>query len=188
MIPLFIVLGSAGWVEFIQTSSFWKRNQKLYKYFWIFFWVLNVSGLLLFTFTYSKKARVEAMSYLSKYENITAIAVLDEENSPELMPKFYLNQWPVSYSEFVGDLSADSILATSSRYAASRPPAFILITGDKKTAPIVEKARAHFPGLVYETTIEPGFIDKLIHWLNPVNKNRRIFIYRNTEVIPQPKP
>jgi hypothetical protein len=50
---------------------------------------------------------------------------------------------------------------------------------------MVIKARQYFPRLVYETTIEPGFIDRFVHWLNPINKNRRIFIYRNSEVIPQ---
>jgi len=45
----------------------------------------------------------------------------------------------------------------------------------------VIKARASFPFLVYETTVLPGFIDNLMHFLNPVNKNKKVFIYRNTE-------
>ena len=187
IIPLFIVIGSIGWTEFSSKSSFWFRNQKLMKFSWMFFWILNTVALFVFTFTYSKKARVEAMHYLSRYENITAIAVVDEENNPELMPKFYLNQWPISYNEFVGDLSVDSILAVAHRNADKNPPRFILFTGDKQIGPMVTKARRYFPRLVYETTIEPGFIDKLVHWLNPINKNRKIFIYRNAAVIPDIK-
>ena len=41
------------------------------------------------------------------------------------------------------------------------------------------------PGLVFETSIEPGMMDKLLHWLNPINANQNIYIYRNTELIPQ---
>ena len=124
------------------------------------------------------------MSYLAKYENIQAITVLDEENNPELMPKFYLNQWPVSYNEFVGDLSVDSILHVASKQI-NTPPRFILFTGDGNIQPMVIKARLYFPMLVHEATINPGNMDRLVHWLNPINKNRRIFIYRNAAIIPQ---
>jgi ABC-type multidrug transport system fused ATPase/permease subunit len=184
MIPLLIVYGAMGWTRFRETSRFWKERKRLYAISWTFFWIINTILLFTFSFTYSKKARVEAMSYLSRYPDITAITVVDEENSPELMPKFYLGQWPVSYNEFIGDRSADSILAMANRYKATDPVRFILFTGDKGIQPLVIKARRYFPFLVYETTIEPGFIDRLMHWLNPINKNRRIFIYRNAELIP----
>ncbi len=184
MIPLFVVLGSLGWSEFSEQSKFWLRNKRLSSIAWGFFWVINTILLFFFTFTYSKKARVEAMSYLAKYENIQAITVLDEENNPELMPKFYLNQWPVSYNEFVGDLSVDSILHVASKQI-NTPPRFILFTGDGNIQPMVIKARLYFPMLVHEATINPGNMDRLVHWLNPINKNRRIFIYRNAAIIPQ---
>jgi hypothetical protein len=41
--------------------------------------------------------------------------------------------------------------------------------------------RRSLPYLVYETTIEPGFIDLVMHLLNPVNKANRAYIYRNRE-------
>jgi hypothetical protein len=128
------------------------------------------------------------MTYLSKYQNIKAYVVLDEDGSPELMPKFYLDQWPACYSEFAGDLSVDSVLKTVSRHGAPNPPAFFLFTGEKTLNSMVAKAKAQFPELVYETTVESGLIDRLVHWLNPVNKNRRIVIYRNAAVFPNPKP
>ena len=184
MIPFLVVLGSLGWSEFKVHSKFWLRNERLYSISWGVFWVLNTILLLFFTFTYSKKARVEAMCYLSKYDSIHAITVLDEENNPELMPKFYLNQWPVSYSEFAGDHNVDAILHLASK-PENPPPAFILFTADKNIQPMLIQARQYFPMLVHETTIDPGNMDRIVHWLNPINKNRRIFIYRNAAVIPQ---
>ncbi len=186
MIPVFIVIGSIGWNDFILKSGFWKNHHRLLRSCWIFFWIINTVLLVTFTFTYSKRARVEAMTYLSRYHDIKAMAVVDEGGSPELMPKFYLGQWPVSYNEFVGDLSADSILARAYRYSNTDPPRFILFSGDKNVQPLVIKARQYFPYLVHETTIEPGFIDRFVHWLNPINKNRRLFIYRNAALIPEP--
>ena len=125
------------------------------------------------------------MVYLSRYPDIRAMTVVDEEESPELMPKFYLNQWPVSYNEYAGSQSVDAILKVAVDKPVNYLPRFILFTGDKKIQPMVISARKYFPHLVYETTIEPGFIDRLVHWLNPINKNRRIFIYRNTDFFPQ---
>lgn len=185
MIPVFIVIGTMGWNDFLKKSKFWQHHGRLLRSCWVFFWIINTILLVTFTFTYSKKARVEAMHYLSRYPHIRAMAVVDEENSPELMPKFYLDQWPVSYNEFVGDLSADSILATAYRYRDTNPPGFLLFSGDKNVQPLVVKARKYFPYLVHETTIEPGFIDRFVHWLNPINKNRRLFIYRNTALFPE---
>jgi hypothetical protein len=47
------------------------------------------------------------------------------------------------------------------------------------------QARRQYPHLVYETTIKPGFVDWLVHWLNPINKNRCVIIYRNTDFFPK---
>ena len=183
MIPLFIVFGSMGWQGFTEKSKFWIQNKRLMSVCWSFFWVINTVLLLVFSVTYSKKARVEAMLYLSRYPDIGTMTVLDADNDPELMPKFYLNQWPRIYSESSHDPSTDSILRLASK-PTSIPPGFILFTSEKNIRPMVEKTRNFFPFIVYETTIHPGNIDRFIHWLNPVNKNRRIFIYRNCAVVP----
>jgi len=45
-----------------------------------------------------------------------------------------------------------------------------------------------FPDLVYETTIEPGFMDEVLFWLNPINDNQIITIYRNNGTISKSIP
>lgn len=184
IIPLIIILGVIGWNELTGQSSYWKKHKRLLKSSWVFFWIINTMVLLVFTFTYSKKARVESMRYLSKYPNIQEILVLDAENSPELQPKFYLGQWPHIGSEYNGDLSPDSLLRLYTFNGPEDQPRFILFTGDQNLDGMILKAKKQFPGIVYETTIQPGFIDWLVHWLNPINKNRRVIIYRNTDFFP----
>jgi len=184
VIPFIIITGAIGWNRFVEKSGFWGRNKRLMTLSWSFFWTINVVLLVAFSLTYSKKARVEAMSYLSKYPNIQTYAVLDSRNEPELMPKFYLGQWPRCFSETSKSPAVDSVLHLAAR-SKTTPPAFVLFTTDREISPMVEKARIFFPFLVYETTIEPGNMDHFIHWLNPVNKNRRIVIYRNTAIIPK---
>ncbi len=36
-----------------------------------------------------------------------------------------------------------------------------------------------YPEIEFETIIEPGFMDRVMYWLNPINDNQNIFIYRN---------
>jgi len=130
---------------------------------------------------------VERMTYLSKYPNIQYMTAVDDANNPEMFPKFYLGQWPVMNNEKSGNHSLDSILASSLRKGIEQSPRFVLFTGDGSIGPMVIRARQYLPFLVYETKIEPGFIDRLMHWLNPINRNKTVYIYRNTIFFPQRK-
>jgi hypothetical protein len=138
---------------------------------------------------YSKRARVETMSYLSKYKDVKYILVADADNNPELFPRFYLGQWPGMYDEFIGNENSMTMLA---RVAAKEPvkkhPRFIFFTGSKLKPETIIQARKSFPFLVYETTVEPGVVDIVMHWLNPINVSRKVFIYRNKALIPEKLP
>ena len=186
IVPFIIIAGVTGWTEFADKSAFWKKHRGLLHSCWIFFWTLNTIALLVMTFTYSKRSRVESMTYLSKYPGISSMTAIDEDSQPELFPKFYLGQWPHMYNERAGDHSPDSILAVSVSKGKANEPRFILFTG-AHIRPLVIKARHYYPQLVYETTIKPGFLDWFVHWLNPINKNRTVYIYRNREFFPGKK-
>lgn len=187
MIPLFIIVGSIGWQEFRDSSKYWASHKTFLRACWIFFWMINSIMLLVFTFTYSKRSMAESMSYLSKYHDIRYMTAIDGGANPEMFPKFYLGQWPVMANEKNGDHSLDSILAYSLRRGNNSAPRFILFTSDGEITPLVIKSRKYLPFIVYETTIEPGFIDKLVHRLNPINRNKTVYIYRNTEFFPEKK-
>ena len=119
------------------------------------------------------------MIYLSKYKNISYILMADAGNSPDLFPKFYLGQWPHFYDELLEHETTDSLTVRVSKVPLQKQPRFILFSADKDLQKMVIKARRSFPWIVYETSVEPGFIDKFVRWLNPVNKNRTVYIYRN---------
>jgi len=185
VIPFIIILGTIGWDFITATSAFWIKRKKLLKACWTFFWVLNIAGLLVVSVIYSKKARVETMEYLSRYKGIDNLLVADAGNSPELFPCFYLGQWPYIYDELLPGETTDSMIIRASGAPLNDQPAFILFSAEKDLAKEVIKARKSFPYIVYDTTIEPGFMDKFIRWLNPVNKNRTVYIYRNTVFFPK---
>ncbi len=180
-IPLFILLGSIGYYRYLVPSAFWRDHRKLIRHCWIFFWIVNSILLTGLTFMYSKRAQVESMYYLTRYPYVKNIIVEDENGGVPLAPRFYSGKWPDYPERFDEDTTVYQRVAA----AAARPrffhPQFFFFTGDKGLQQRVIRARQYFPGLVYETTIEPGFVDRLMHRLNPVNKAIRIHIYRNRE-------
>jgi hypothetical protein len=180
-IPFFIMAGSMGYYQYIASSRFWSGRKKLLRASWIFIWVVNTILLVGLTFMYSKRSRVESMYYLSKYPYVKNIIMEDEDGNVPMPPLFYTGKWPV-YPE---KLSRDTTVYQRAEYIAAQPrfyhPQFFLFTGSKNLDRRVATARRSFPFLVYETTIEPGFIDELMHRLNPVNKANKVYIYRNRE-------
>jgi hypothetical protein len=182
IIPLIVILGVAGWQDFVFKSRFWQKRRTLLKNCWVFFWILNLLLLPVVSVTYSKRSRVESMSYLYRYKNIQSLLIADAHDNPEMMPRFYLGQWPHIDDEFVGNQNTDSLIVLASKKPVDLQPSFFLFTGGDLRERVV-KARKYFPFLIYETTIEPGFVDKVMHWLNPVNKMNRVYIYRNAFLI-----
>jgi len=89
------------------------------------------------------------------------------------------------YDELLSGETTDSLIIRASKAPVSKQPSFILFSAENNLANEVIKARKSFPFIVYETTIEPGFMDRFIRWLNPVNKNRTVYIYRNTVFFPK---
>jgi hypothetical protein len=164
------------------------NHKGLLRVSWIFFWVLNLALLVPVTVAYSKRERVETMVYLSKYKEIKYLLVADADNNPELFPRFYLGQWPLIYDTFIGNENSMTMIERISRKPVKDHPRFIIFTGSKLKPETIIQSRKSFPFLVYETKIEPGLIDKVMHWLNPINVSKYAFIYRNKALIPEKTP
>lgn len=182
-LPFFIMLGSIGYYHYITGTRFFTYHRKLLKGSWIFFWIINLILLSVITVTYSKRSRVETMTYLSKYPDIRQILVADADDSPDMCPLFYLGQWPHCWQELTNGNTA-ALIRSLGQSPKDLQPRFILFTGKKDLQNRVVDARKSFPFLVYETSIEPGMIDNLLHWLNPHNKNKTVYIYKNLEFFP----
>ncbi len=180
-IPIFIMIGSMGYYQYVAPSRFWTERKKLLRACWIFFWVLNLILLVGLTFMYSKRARVESMYYLSKYPYVKNFIIEDENGNVPMPPLFYTGKWPAYPETLRGDTSIYQRLPSIAKGPKYYHPQFFLFTGGRNLQQRVGAARKSFPFLVYETTIEPGFIDILMHRLNPVNKADRVYIYRNME-------
>jgi len=179
IVPFIIILGMMGWNFVSDKWSFWMNHPRLKTGIWIFFWTLNIILIIPVSTMYSKRARVEAMTYLSQYENLNAIIIENtNEAGVDIVPIFYSGQWPQIFeltksepAEELPDFSLNPELE----------PRFVLFYRDDNLDARVAELKKIIPGLVPETVALPSFVDRVMHWLNPNNKNETIYIYRNTK-------
>lgn len=184
VIPFIIILGMIGWNDLVEKSAFLQHKKKIIKGCWIFFWIINLTVLPVISTMYSKKSRIESMVYLSKYPDIGYILIEDTNNgSAKVPPLFYLNQWIYVYEDSK-DHPMDTLRPTLIKNGPLLAPRFILFFDDLNLQQRVDSMKTEYPGIKYETMIEPGFIDKLLYQMNPLNNvNQTIYIYKNTALI-----
>lgn len=98
-------------------------------------------------------------------------------------PLFYMKQWPHTYFFMKGN-NYEELNRWLDWENPDRVPAFVLFYQPDDLEARVDSLKQFMPGLVFETYVKPSIMDRFIHWLNPVNANESIFIYRNTDIIP----
>lgn len=183
VVPLLIVLGLAGWEEFVEKSRFWSQNRKMLLGFWVFFWAVNTIFLLAITPMYSKKARVESMCYLQNYPHMKLFLIEDfDSHVLRFPPVFYTGQWP-RYDALFDKQPYHHFAANAKWQNIENQPEFVLFIQEKNLEARVDSLKKYLPGLVYETRFKPGIMDRLIHRINPVNANETITVYRNSAII-----
>lgn len=183
IIPFIIILGMIGWHDLLEKSAYLQTKKGFIKACWIFFWIINLVLLPVFSTMYSKKARIESMVYLSKYPDIRYILTEDTNNgSVKVPPLFYLDQWIYVY-EVSKNHPLDSLKPTLIKNGPQCSPRFILFFEAENLQQRVDTIKTMFPKIKYETTIEPSYLDKFMHWLNPNNLNQTIYIYKNADKI-----
>jgi hypothetical protein len=177
-IPFIITLGTIGWYNFMEQSRFWQERKKLYRICWIFFWSLNTIPLIFVSVAYSHRSRVESMVYLSKKPDFNNVIVEESNHSDFTMPPlFYLQHWISNYyvtSIFTVD-SLDSIMRGVTK---SSQPKYVIFNQPDNLEERLQNFKKVYPHLTYETTIEPSFIDKVMHDLNKHNANFTTYIYK----------
>lgn len=179
ILPYTIIGGVIGWNSFVIVSKYWFRHRRLLRNGWAFFWVINLVLLIPVTTAYSKRSRVEAMSYLRQYKNTKVVVAEDmNRNSAQMLPRYYSGQWMQMLYQSKSGVA---------RYIADSLPcqvkdaSFVLFYSDENLEARTDSMKKVIPGLVFEKTFKPGFIDRIMHTLNPVNRNETIYMYRNQE-------
>jgi len=180
-IPFIITLGYIGWAEFQNRSLFWQRNTKLLRACWIFFWILNCIPLAVVSVSYSKRSRVESMVYLSHKTDIRYIMIEETQHENNMQaPLFYLRKWGHVF-ELNKNYPLDSFKVHEMTNPVSQRPNYIIFVQEDNIEKRISDMKTVFPKLSYETTVEPGFLDKFMHTINPKNTNYTCYIYSTNE-------
>jgi 4-amino-4-deoxy-L-arabinose transferase-like glycosyltransferase len=182
IMPFIVILGLIGWQRFVVQSTFWQNRQKLLRGCWIFFWVLNGLALIVLTTSYNKKSRVEAMSYLYEQGNLQNFVVEASHTNNTLRPPlYYSGQWADHY--YFNKKDKLEKLKEGSLINAKKPaPNYVIFYEDENLEERVQQFRKLYPSLEHKKTIDSGFFDRLLHELNPHNRNYRAHIYYFNEL------
>lgn len=173
-IPLFVITGTAGWFSFKDTSSFWRKNKPLHKYLWLFTGIVNFIVLFFTLTTYSNKAEVKSMQYISGFKDTDLIIIEDSNNNNYRRPAiFYAKYWP-KYMVINKNNSIDDRLVEMS----DRNVDFIIFRGKENLEKRVEVMTKHYPGIQYETTFEPSILDIFYKKIRGYQQNGSVIVYK----------
>ena len=125
------------------------------------------------------------MVYLSAYPNVRNILLEDPYHGDAKMPpRFYMKQWP-TVKTYANSPENSPIAKVYKGIDVKDYPQFVLFFDDKEISRRVDSVKKVVPNLVYETTIEPGFMDDILFKMNKYNGNQTIVIYRNADLVPE---
>lgn len=184
IMPMLIIIGIIGWQEIQDKLIIKKSWRKFITGSWVFFWIINSILVLPVTVMYSKKARVETMTYLSNYKDINYFIIEDVNKTVvSFPPQFYLEEW-YQYHTVMKNDDFNKFQKDHINKPVNEQPGFILFFQPDNLDFRVDRMKGIYPELELESVIEPGTMDYIIYWLNPINANQNIYIYRNKAVIP----
>lgn len=177
VLPFVIMGGCMGWYLILEKF----KNRKLYKFHriaWVVFFILNTIPLFVVSTAYSKRSRVESMAYLNEKADTESVLIEESiHDEYKLPPLFYFGKWGHVY-HLNGYFPMDSLLCELSHTEKNMLPQYVIFNQQDDLEKRVTAFRKIFPELKYETTIYPGFLDDVLHKLNPHNANFSCYIYR----------
>jgi hypothetical protein len=176
MVPLFLVLAHVHLERWIATTKWWQQRRRLWKGILTFTWAVNLPVMLVLCFSYSKRSRVEAM-YGLMHEPVQGLIIEDTvEQDPPLPPLYYMRRWNMEVINWTDPHAPmDSLLQ---RLPEHRRPDIVLFFGEEDLATRMQRVREVTGPLTVIDRAEPGLVDKVVHWLNPVNRNESIVVAR----------
>jgi len=178
ILPLIIISGTIGMFTLYEVYRS-KVNYRFLRFCKIFVIVINVLLLPVLSLSYSKRHRVESMTYL--YNKPDAVAFMVEDSNKEndflMPPLYYFGKW-FSVIGINKTNNADSALVAYNAQEPSIRPNYVVFMQGENINARVDSLKKRFPGLQYEATIQPSLIDKTLYWLNPLNDNQTAFIYK----------
>ncbi|MBS1652495.1 MAG: glycosyltransferase family 39 protein [Bacteroidetes bacterium] len=178
IMPLYIIAGSIGAYELYQKFKT-KINPKLVKGCVWFVLIINTLLLLLLSPSSGKSHTVDTAYFLSQQKDCKTFMVdqSNKDNNLIMLPLFYFQNWfhVITLSK---NYTADSAYVEINKPNGNPKPDYLVVMQPYDLNNRVENIKKKFPKLTFVKEIEPSFLDKTMHWLNPLNDNQTCYIYK----------
>lgn len=176
IVPFIFVFGFASFLLSIYERKFWENKKQLAKWLLVWFTIVNIPLLILFTFNYSKKTRCESLYYLSKKDDVQAIFYIFGDIGVFKPPEFYLNKYGTKIIQ-IHNLNYLNLAQQEKPY-----PNYAIIFGGNDTNSLKQKFEVIIGKKLHlEKTIEPSLVDYILFKLNPkYNQHQTAKIYKIT--------
>jgi hypothetical protein len=178
-IPYLLILGYTGIYELSSPDWLIKfRNFSVR-----FFWVVNTILIIPFSVSYSKRSYVESMYYLHQQPDFKNFYF--DYSQSEIMfwpPQYYTGNWNKYFYSYkstnLGETMPYAIAYIKEKHPDDFPEYILFLEKTNLPQRVAEFEQLSGKKLRLITVIEPGWLDRLLHWLNPYNRNEQVFIYR----------
>lgn len=177
IIPSLIIAGTIG-MFYLYERFKPKINSGWLSFSKYFVLTLNTLLLIIISFTYSKRNRCEAMTYLYKQPDLRMVMIDDsnKENDFTMPPLYYLGKWH-SVIGITKQFTTDSAVWAYHRLPDEAKPNYLVFWKEDNLNSRVEAIRKKFNQVNYVATIQPGLTDVILNRLNPNNDNETAYIY-----------
>ncbi len=177
IVPLLFVLGYTSCELWRVHSKWWQRHATLWRGAMIWTWTVNTLLLVPLCFSYSKRERVMAMTMLHNAKEVRGIIVEDSygKDTP-MLPRYYWRNWTAPIATYT-DTTAD-LRAMVNGYPEAQRPNYVLFIGEEELPQRMARTQRALGGLDPVGRAEPGLLDRVMHRLNPVNRNETIVILK----------
>lgn len=175
-VPFFILLGLAGLAHFEPKWIMENNRPKTFQRIGYVLLSLNLLLLLIASVSASKTSRMNAMHYL--YMQKDAKGYILESSFAwgwQFFPRFYAGQWLPEF-QVTKDHNAEGV-KNDIQWQPVKPN-YVIFLSDKDLESRLQQFKQVYPDIEYKTTIQPAFMDRLFHKLNPINKNEPCYIYK----------
>ena len=176
MLPVFVILGVIGWSLLLTEIKLFRTNPKIWKTILIIGWSLNFLALPFFITFYGKQSRVMA-AYALYPEHEKQIYYIQEDvrnGKATLFPRHYAGNWNV---KTLMDINSTAELEVWKKRKIKASD-YIFLHGIDNLDERIKLFKSYFPKAKLFKTIDPSFMDAVLHWLNPRNKNQTITILK----------
>lgn len=180
MLPVFVILGVIGWSLLLNEIKLFKNNPKIWKTILIVGWSLNFLALPFFTTFYGKQSRVMAAYSLYNEKNRKLYYIQEDipNGKATLFPRHYAGNWNVKTSI---DINSKEQLKEWEKRAVKASD-YVFLHGVENLDQRIALFKHYFPKAELFKTIDPSFMDAVLHWLNPRNKNQTITVLKTNVV------